>query len=293
MKPIFNIGPSLELRLGAALILAVSLLIADGVYEFSKPFRVTLNALVYPVKFVATLPGVLLEQSSERLKTQSDLLEERTQLINEVMLLREKAQRFAILEEENMQLRDLLAAPLAPEFTKIIAELSAVDNSPYSQKIIVNKGALDGLFISQPVLDANGIVGQVTDVAPTDARVLLITDISHAIPVRVLRNNLSLIANGTGNLDRLNVDYVAHSADLQTGDVLISSGLGNVFPAGYPVAVVDQIIRDEGKQFATVDATPLANLDRIRYLLLLNTQEANLDPSQSREQVREEAQSND
>ena len=274
MKPIFNIGPSLESRLLVAMLCAVALLFADGVYQFSKPIRVTLNSLVYPIKFIASLPGELLEESSALFVTQADLLAEREILITEIMQLREKSQRFDILEEENAQLRSLMDAPLAPEFEKTIAELLAVDNSPYSQQVLVNKGALDGVFLSQPVLDDQGIVGQINDIAPTESRVLLITDIAHAIPVRILRNNVSLIANGSGNTNRLNIQYVAHSADIEIGDLLVSSGLGEVFPAGYPVGIVSNIIRDESKPFAQVNARPLARLDRIRYLLLLDTQAA-------------------
>lgn len=272
MKPIFNIGPSIESRLFVAVFFAVTLLIADGVYQFSKPIRVPLNSLVYPIKFIASLPGEFLEESSALFVTQGDLLAEREILISEIMQLREKAQRFDILEEENAQLRSLMDAPLAPEFAKTIVELLAVENSPYSQQVRVNKGALDGVFLSQPVLDDQGIVGQINDIAPTESRVLLITDIAHAIPVRILRNNVSLIANGSGNTNRLNIKYVAHSADIEVGDLLVSSGLGEVFPAGYPVGVVSDIIRDESKPFAQVNAIPLARLDSIRYLLLLDTQ---------------------
>lgn len=272
MKPIFNLGPSLESRLFVAVFFALSLLIADGLYQLSQPIRVTLNAIVYPIKVIASLPAEFLEESTDLFVTQADLMAEREVLIAEIMQLREKAQRFDILEAENTQLRSLMDAPLAPEFEKTIAELLSIDTSPYSQQVIINKGALDGVFLSQPVLDDQGIVGQISDIAPTDSRVLLITDIAHAIPVRVLRNNISLIANGTGNINRLNVNYVAHSADVEAGDILVSSGLGEVFPAGYPVAVVTNVVRDESKPFAQVNAEPLARLDRIRYLLLLDTQ---------------------
>ena len=173
MKPIFNIGPSIESRLFVAVFFAVTLLIADGVYQFSKPIRVTLNSLVYPIKFIASLPGEFLEESSALFVTQGDLLAEREILISEIMQLREKTQRFDILEEENAQLRSLMDAPLAPEFAKTIVELLAVDNSPYSQQVLVNKGALDGVFLSQPVLDDQGIVGQINDIAPTGAEYCL------------------------------------------------------------------------------------------------------------------------
>ena len=119
------------------------------------------------------------------------------------------------------------------------------------------------------VIDDKGIVGQVTEVGTTNSRVLLIADVTHAIPVRSLRNDIRFIANGSGSLNELYLEHVPHSVDIEVGDILVSSGLGKVFPEGYPVAQVTQVVRDESRPFAQVVVSPVAKLDRLRHLLLL------------------------
>jgi rod shape-determining protein MreC len=181
----------------------------------------------------------------------------------------EKLQQYDVIAKENAQLRELLQAPVRLSSKKMVAELMAVDKNPYSQQVVINKGAIDGVYPSQPVLDDKGVVGQVMEVGSTNSRVLLIADVTHAIPVRSLRNDIRFIATGSGALNELYLEHVPHSVDIQEGDTLISSGLGKVFPEGYPVATVTQVVRDESRPFARVIVTPLANLDRLRHLLLL------------------------
>ena len=118
-------------------------------------------------------------------------------------------------------------------------------------------------------MDENGVVGQILHVGSTNSRVLLIADLTHAIPVRVARNNVRLIVSGNGRLDTLVINHVPHSSDIRVGDLLVSSGLGKVFPQGYPVARINAIEHDESQPFATISAEPVAKLDRLKYLLLL------------------------
>ncbi|MEE4465860.1 rod shape-determining protein MreC, partial [Azotobacter chroococcum] len=133
--------------------------------------------------------------------------------------------------------------------------------------ILIDKGERDGVFLGQPVLDARGLMGQVVEVMPYTARVLLLTDTTHSIPVQVNRNGLRAIAVGTGNPERLELRHVADTADIKEGDLLVSSGMGQRFPAGYPVAVVSEVIHDSGQPFAIVRAVPTAALNRTRYML--------------------------
>ena len=135
--------------------------------------------------------------------------------------------------------------------------------------MVINKGAIDGVYLSQPVIDDKGIVGQVMEVGSTNSRVLLIADVTHAIPVRALRNDIRFIATGSGALNELYLEHVPHSVDIKAGDVLISSGLGKIFPEGYPVGTVKEVRRDESRPFSIVTVTPMAKLDRLKYLLLL------------------------
>ena len=144
-----------------------------------------------------------------------------------------------------------------------------MDPNPFTHRIIINKGERDGVVLGQPVLDARGLMGQVVELMPYTSRVLLLTDTTHSIPVQVNRNGLRAIASGTGNPERLELRHVADTADITDGDLLVSSGLGQRFPAGYPVATVKEVIHDSGQPFAIVRAVPTAALNRSRYLLLV------------------------
>ena len=269
MDTIFTRGPSLNIRLALALAMSVMLIVLDFKLDAFSTTRVFLNSLVSPVQYLANLPGQLLNASAQRLTSQQALIEENEQLTNRLLLQNEKLQRFEALEQENKELRRLLDAPVRQNMRKMVAELMAVDNTPYSQQIVINKGAIDGVYLGQSILDERGIVGQVMEVGTTNSRVLLISDVTHSIPVRSIRNNGRFIASGSGAIDELYLTHVAHSADIREGDVLVSSGLGEVFPEGYPVAEVIQVIRDESRPFAQVTITPQARLNRLKYLLLL------------------------
>ena len=269
MDTIFTRGPSLNIRLALALAMSVMLIVLDFKLDAFSTTRVFLNSLVSPVQYLANLPGQLLNASAQRLTSQQALIEENEQLTNRLLLQNEKLQRFEALEQENKELRRLLDAPVRQNMRKMVAELMAVDNTPYSQQIVINKGAIDGVYLGQSILDERGIVGQVMEVGTTNSRVLLISDVTHSIPVRSIRNNSRFIASGSGAIDELYLTHVAHSADIREGDVLVSSGLGEVFPEGYPVAEVIQVIRDESRPFAQVTIAPQARLNRLKSLLLL------------------------
>lgn len=285
MDTIFSRGPSLNSRLVLASVLSVLLIILDGKLDTFSTVRVYLNSLVSPLQYMANLPGEVLNQTARALTTQRQLLEDNAQLTRQNILMSEELQRFAVLEQENERLRTLLGSPVRPDVRKIVAELMAVDNNPYSHQIVINKGTLQGVFEGQPVLDDKGLVGQVMQVGTTTSRVLLIADVTHAVPVRVLRNNVRLVASGSGQLNRLVINHVPHSTDIEPGDMLVSSGLGQVFPEGYPVGRIVDVIRDETRPFAIIRAVPAAQLDRLKYLLLLWPQDAPQGPVEQGEAV--------
>ncbi len=269
MNEVFTRGPSLLTRFCIVLLLSVSAMVIDTKVQNISTLRTYLTSFVSPLQYIADLPGALLDWSASRFTSRQAMLNENERLINQITLMNDKLQRFVVLEEENSNLRKLLDAPVREGMHRMIAELMAVDNNPYSHQIVINKGAIQDVFQGQSVLDDTGIVGQVIEVGTTNSRVLLISDITHAIPVRINRNNVRLIASGNGVLNEISLEHVAHSADVQVGDLLVSSGLGKVFPEGYPVARINKVVRDESKPFALVTATPSAQLDRLKYLLLL------------------------
>lgn len=269
MNEVFARKPSPIVRLTIVLVLSLAAMIADTKIAEVAKFRAYLTSLVSPLQYVADMPGFLLDWSTTTFNSRKTLLTENERLTNQITLMNEKLQRYVVLQQENEHLRRMLDVPVEDNMHRMIAELMAVDNNPYSHQIVINKGVLNDVYLGQAVLDDNGIVGQVVEVGTTNSRVLLISDITHAIPVRVNRNNARLVANGTGNLGELSLRHVPHSTDIKVGDVLVSSGLGKVFPAGYPVAIIKDIVRDESKPFASVTATPVGALDRLKFLLLL------------------------
>ena len=271
MKPIFGRGPSLQLRLFLAVIISVAAIVADSRFGVFTHVRVYLSSLVSPLQYIANAPGTLLDTMSTQVQTRSSLIEQTKQQEQQLFTLRSRLLKLDQLEHENQRLRELLGSPVHKESRKMVAELLSVDSDPFSHQVLINKGALDGVYNGQAVINDQGVIGQVLHVGSTTSRVLLITDSSHGIPVRVLRNDLRAIASGSGELDKLELRNLPRNTDVQVGDLLVTSGLGGRFPEGYPVATVTRSDYVEGKPFAQVEAKPLVALDRLRYLLLLWT----------------------
>ena len=234
-----------------------------------NPLRSLLSLVTYPVQVTASLPVDTIHTFSETVVSYIELQKENRRLkeiqfINDAKLL-----KLAALEKENIRLRMLLENSFQLGEQVLIAELLSVKLMPYEHTVVVNKGSRFGVHPEQPVLDANGIVGQVIRALPNNSEVMLITDPDHAIPVEVNRNGLRTIAFGTGQPNRLHLPFLAKNADIVPGDLLVTSGLGGVFPAGYPVAVVDKFESRPDKSFANIYATPKAKLESSREFLIV------------------------
>lgn len=276
IKPLFNQGPSPTARLLLAVPLALALMVVDHRYAYLDDPRAVLSMVVYPFYHLASLPAKVFDEFAGRLAGEATLREERAALRRENLLLKAQLQRLEALQAENRRLRDLLGSSAELEQRVLIAELLAVDLDPYRHQVKIDKGTRAGVFDEQPVLDAKAVMGQVIRVNPFSATVLLITDPEHSLPVEVMRNGLRAVALGTGIINRLELPHLPKNADVQVGDLLVTSGLGGRFPAGYPVARVVEVANDPGEPFATVRAEPLARLDRAREVLLVWT----LSPAQ-------------
>ncbi|MBP8237511.1 MAG: rod shape-determining protein MreC, partial [Pseudomonas sp.] len=215
----------------------------------------------------------------------SELTAENEKLKAEQLMMQRRLQKLAALTEQNVRLRELLNSAALVDDDVLATELIGIDPNPFTHRILIDKGERDGVVMGQPVLDARGLMGQVVEVMPYTSRVLLLTDTTHSIPVQVNRNGLRAIASGTGNPERLELRHVADTADIKEGDLLVSSGLGQRFPAGYHVAMVSEVIHDSGQPFAIVRAVPTAMLNRSRYMLLVFT-----DPRTPEQRATESAQ---
>ncbi|WP_428619394.1 rod shape-determining protein MreC, partial [Shewanella sp.] len=249
MKPIFARGISNQFRLTLAIILSVILLVANDRLE---PVRQSISSVLSPLQYVANIPGAVLDWSAESIATRNMLAKQNKQLLRQQLLMSERLQRFEHLRQENDRLRALLGSPVHMDSKKVVAEVMEVASDPFRHYVVLNHGARSGVFVGQPVVDAHGVVGQVVEISELTSRVLLISDVTHAIPVRVTRNDVRLVAQGTGELDELELRHVAKSTDLRVGDLLVSSGLGMRFPEGYPVARIMKVERDDGQSYATV-----------------------------------------
>ncbi len=269
MNPIFKHGSSPQHRLVLVLFCSALLIFFDHKMNSFEFVRGYLQSMVSPLQYLATTPKMALDWAVENLVTRQRLIEENQKYKTNELVYHEQAMQLDIIKQENDRLRSLLASPLRTETKKMVAEILSVDSDPYSHQVVINRGANDGVFEGQAVIDDQGIVGQILHVGTISSRVLLITDVSHALPVRIKRNGIRLIANGTGNIDRLSHNHVPHSTDVRVGDLLVTSGLGGKYPEGYPVAKVSAVRQDESQPFAQVQSEPVARINRLRYLLLL------------------------
>jgi len=242
-----------------------------------ETIRATLSLFVYPLQYVVNMPFSAADWAGEKFSTRETLLEENAKLRSQQQLLMAQLQKLSALKVENIRLRELLKSSKNITEHVLIAELLAVDLEPFTRKIVINKGSVDDVYQGQPMLDAEGIMGQVIHVNPFSSTAMLLTDPNHAIPVHVNRNGLRAIALGTGAPDVLDIPYLPNSADIEVGDLLTSSGLGGRFPRDYPVATVTNVVKDPSKPYAVVKAKPTALLETSREVLLVWSQESPRD----------------
>jgi len=254
--------------------LSVGLILTDSHFSFTSPVRQVLATVVAPIQWLVSAPHDLFSWSEDAMKSRSDLQEENEGLRNRLLILEAKSLRLASLSAEVNRLRELLNASSVVDDSILVAEIIGINPDPYTHEVVVNKGSDDGIFLGQPVLDSQGLLGQVTQVSPLSSRVLLISDNNHAIPIQVTRNGVRGILVGVGALDRLELVNIPDTADIVEGDLLVSSGLGGKFPPGYPVAVIQSIVHDPGEPFAQVIARPLAELNRSRHILMVFRKQA-------------------
>ncbi|WP_153446152.1 rod shape-determining protein MreC [Vibrio algicola] len=281
MKLIFGRGPSLQLRLFFALVVSASLMLADSRLDTFSNVRYLLNSTVSPLQYTANLPRSMFDGMYERFNSLKTLVDNNNALKNEVLILKSDALLLKQYKEENTRLRELLGSPYVRDEKKIVTEVMAVDSSPYSHQVVINKGRTDGVYEGQPVINEKGIVGQIINVSAHNSRVLLLTDSNSSIPVQVLRNDIRVIASGSGDIDSIQLEDVPTSTDIQTGDLLVTSGLGGRYPEGYPVGYVTSVKNDNRRPFAEIKAKPVVEFDRLRYLLLVWPDQARQQQAQT------------
>ena len=250
-------------------VLSLFLIAADYKTQLTGPTRVVLSYVSIPFYWLANGPSNIVQGVDTYFTSRETLMAENERLHNEARILHGKLQKFVSLTAENVRLRELLSSSTVLQDSVLIAELVNVSPDPLKQQIVINKGSDDGVYIGQPAIDAYGLMGQVVEVNAKQSRVILISDSRHSIPVQVNRNGVRAIAEGSGRIDTLMLPNVVATTDIKAGDLLVSSGLGQRFPVGYPVGVVESVVQDPGKPFLKVVARPSAKLDRSRFVLLV------------------------
>ena len=244
-------------------------MVVDHKEHHVETIRSAISVVIYPIQYLVNLPIAVGNWMGESVSSHETLTEENERLRMQHLLFKAQLQKLSALQVENVRLRELLQSSKKVGENVLIAELLAVDLDPFSRQIVINKGTNDNTYLGQPVLDAEGIMGQIVHAGPFSSTAMLITDANHAIPVHVNRNGLRAIALGTGAPDVLEIPYLPISADVVVGDLLTSSGLGGRFPRDYPVARITQVTRNPTQSYATVVAEPIALLERSREVLLV------------------------
>ncbi len=249
--------------------LTIVLMAVDSRSEMLIDVRRLLAAAAYPVQVLIDSPVAVGRWLGESLATRSQLSTENAALRQQILEQSGQLQRLASLAKENARLRALLESTAKISDRVLVTEIMSVDMNPFRHRVIVNKGTDDDVFVGQALIDADGVVGQITRDRVFSAEAILITDAEHALPVEILRNRLRSIAVGSGQLDQLSLPFLPRNADVVVGDLLVTSGLGGTFPAGYPVGTITAVNSTTGEPFLDVTARPQARLNRIREVLLI------------------------
>lgn len=275
--PLFSEGAVGTLRLVAYLVAALVLMVADYRGHFLDRARAFGGILAGPVYWLAAAParaartvyGVAIERR--------DLANANSLLHEQLLLAEARLSRLAAVQDQNTRLRELLEARSRLGLKVQLAELVDVDLDPFRHRLVLDAGSRAGVRAGQAVMDAHGVLGQILEVSAERSVLILITDASHALPVRVVRTGLRTIAYGSGDIAVLRLPHIPFSADLRPGDRLVTSGVGGQFPAGLPVGVVRTVTPDDSATFALALAAPSAGITRSGEVLLLREERAALD----------------
>ncbi|HEY9104849.1 rod shape-determining protein MreC [Chitinimonas sp.] len=254
--------------------LSLALLLVDVRWQILQPAREAVSVLLYPLQWLATAPVSAAHRVSDFLVSQTELQRENRKLQDERLLANAELLRLNALRQENEQLRHLLATRDAQHGKGALTEVLYDDRDPYTAKLVLDRGETAGVKLGQVVIDPLGVVGQITRIQPLTSEITLLTHKGHTVPVQVLRNGLRTVVYGMGKENALQVHWMPLNADIREGDELVTSGIDGTYPAGLPVAKVSKVDRNPGLAFAQVRCLPAADVDKHRFMLILDEQRA-------------------
>lgn len=270
--PLFKQGPSARVRLVFFVALSVGLLFADARFGAMEVVRKVVGTVLYPVQKIASLPVEWGRASIEYVSTVDTLQSENQELIREQIQDKQKLHELETLKLENEKLRKLMNVGNTLKVKRsILSEIVSDARDPFSRKIIIGKGSIQGVKEGMPVIDELGLLGQVTRTFPSRAEVSLITDKEQIVPVENLRNGIRSVAYGGLDGGLLELRFMAANADVDNSDLLVTSGLDGVYPRGIPVARVIRVERNSRYAFASIFCEPIAGVERHRFVLVLDT----------------------
>ncbi len=261
--------PALGLRVLGLIFISILLMYFDNRDNHLDSARKSIGAAVYPLRVMVDAPVRFWRWLDDSMASRNELELELSRLNVERLLIKARLQKMNALEAENARLRAMLDARTHVRDQVRVAEIMSVDANPFNHSLVIDIGSLDGVFDGQALVDADGVVGQVIKAGLLTSQAMLISDTNHALPVEINRNGLRTIVVGTGEIDRLELPFVVNNADIRVGDLLVTSGLGGGFPAGYPVAIVASVTRIPQDPYADVTATPAASLGQVREVMLI------------------------
>jgi rod shape-determining protein MreC len=268
--PFFRRGPSLLARLGFFTLLSLFLLYADVRFHYMEAARKVIAVILYPLQELADLPGSAATGISNFFVSQTSLQRENDRLNHENFINAGALQTQQALLAENRHLRELLDMQARVTQTSRVAEILFTGRDQFSRKVVIDKGASQQVEAGAAVVDDTGLIGQVTRTYPWTAEVALITDREQVVPVQVVRNGLRAVVFGIGYDGALDLRFMPVNAEIEIGDVLVTSGIDGVYPDGLPVAVVTNIERNAAYPFAKITCSPTAGANRGRQVLVLS-----------------------
>lgn len=266
----FNRGPRPLARLALFGVLSLALLFADTRYRYLEDVRQTVAIVLYPVQRALAMPGAAFAYVADYFGSKRRLADENAMLRQELVERAPAAQGYARAQDENARLRALLDVRAQYAASATAVQVLYTSRDPFTQKVFVDKGSAAGIRAGAGVIDATGVVGQVTRVFPYMAEVTLITDRDQAVPVEAERSGVRSVLFGSGTGRSPELRFTSPSADLRVGDRLVTSGLDGAYPAGLAVAQIVDVVRDSGQMFARIVCKPLAGIDHSEFLLVLS-----------------------
>ena len=264
--------PALNTKFIFLVILSFVMLINDQKSNYLAIFRNSIAIAVYPLQSLVAMPSNLFVWINKNFSSREALTLENKILLNQQNINKTTLQRYQSLEQENSRLREILNAATRLEYKVEIARIISANINPYRHTIVINKGDKDGIHAGQVIVDADGVMGQILNTNFLTSEAILISDADHALPVQINRNGLRTILLGSGSYTNLNAPYIPNNADIKIGDLLVTSGLGGKFPAGYPVGTINSIVRNPSEQFSNVTAKPIALLNQAREVMLIKAE---------------------